>query len=330
MRKTYKHEIINSNLSREEVISIIQSDFSKFFEHRFTRCADKLSKTNFRNGETEAYFSLIAKSGQKYNFCAYRVFNEYGKEEFYFGILIYIVSHENFGLSYYTFSFGKNNNIFNLKESDVEINRYTEHAISRYVERNGYELYGKKAFIKFFKDTYLFDTIEIGDEEVIAKTTNGALVGRKVNGINHFNTFYNDDMMLSNRRFRDAYINSNLVDDEKFERTKSSLSSIIKFFEQGKIKVTTFMNRMDILRNEITDEYLEYAETTREAFDERLRKLVEKNTICADTAPGNTHIPSRKTNTCIPSCISRFQKGMQADKGIIRWGFQNYLNSKSV
>lgn len=329
MTKTCKHKVINSKMTKQEIISIVQADFSlSSFERRFKETAKKLADKIFAEGHKTYTFSLIAKSGQKYNCCAYRVYNKHGLEEFYFGVFIYFAVHEDFGISYYTLTFPTGTNIFSMNPEQTEVNRFTDHAIRRYVERCGYDnLYGSEAFVKFFSENGVMDKLDTHlENEIIAKTRKGALVGRNVNGINHYNTFYNDDMVQQTKRFRDLYNESDLADNERFEHLKASINAMIEFFEKGKIKVTTFLSRMENLRNDITDEYLEYAETTRQQFDERIRSLIEKNTIRTDPAHRSTLPHQRKACQSIQSCIPGFQEGMQEDKRLIRRRLQNYFN----
>lgn len=315
-------------MSGDEIRAIVRSDFSESFNRRFKKKIHETVKDGYKNkGARIGEFSLIAKSGQQYNFYLYNMYNENGQRETFFGIITYAVSHENFNLSYYTFSVDNDLDLFTA--DCLEVNRYTEHAISRYMERVGKEMYGKNAFIHFMMSNYLIDTINVDDNEVISKTIEGALVGKVINGVNHFNTFYNDDMMYSTRRFRQKYDESTLIDDARYERTKNSVDSLFHQLEHKLISPQSFLDRMLAMDKDITQEYLEYAETTRDDFDKRVRDAIKKNAIRTDKIDRDTLPAQRKACLGVSSCVPGLQKGMQIHKGLCRWRIQDNFAPKS-
>lgn len=327
MKRTYKHEVINSCLNGEEIKRLIRNDFSWSFKRRYDKNVREAFKAiRYNRNAALGEFSMIGKSGQKYNFHLYRMFDKNGQEEFLYGVVVYVVSHDKFGISYFTIATECGADIFDFKDDEVQINRYTEHAISRCMERNGKSIYGKNAFVQFFREVSVVDTVAVQDDEIIAVTFNGALVGRRRNGINYFNTYYNEYMVQNTSRFRKCVETSNLYNDYLFVRTMNTVRSLCNNFEDGFISVNTFLTRMTELRNDITDEYLEYAGTTRQQFDENVKRLIEKNAIRSARTDRDALLPGRQTDLRVSSCIPRIQEGVQAHQRLLRGRVSNYFS----
>lgn len=221
-----KHPI-SDDMSREEIVDILKYDLNADTRLSVHRKIDKVLKNSDGKSKILGIVEHTGRSGQVYRFAAISIYDN-NSLTMCCGIFAYTIVRTKYDIVYYAFSSDTDSakfNLFNAPAGSISVNRYTDHVVRRFGERNGKEYYGEQGFVMFAASHQCFDPVEYNDSKIIARLTNGALLGNIHKGKNCFNTYYTDEMI---RDFeREGFFGDIITADATFTASASIYGSIL-------------------------------------------------------------------------------------------------------
>lgn len=307
-----KKKVLNDKMSKDEILDVMRDDFDSNFKITLDRNVHKILERYSKTGETEdgAYgtFEQIGKSGQAYKFIVHRIESNVS-ENVYYGVATYFKFATEYGSVYYSVTQDKQGEFYDFDNDCCSVNRYTEHLITRYLERGSGQYYGERGFAKMIMENPYFDTKPIDNvpDGIFGVTSRGSIIGKVVKGKNCFNTFYNK-AMTEYGKFSNIYIDIEL--QQKYLFADIDIKAAADRYRLHKISAAKYASIVDTALAKVDDGFYEYANKTKSEILEDVRKAIEEDALRSTESGRDAHLTGRPQKLCVCSCIQRAQTGV--------------------